>query len=123
MTDLVISLARSVFAIWVGFRLSNGIYNSGESNIVAKIAVTIFNLCVAYFVLFWWAYMEWHNNGVANAFKELSEAGTSISPNAQMHLDAGDPAAPLILMPNLIEGLVLGSVLLIQLTQTWITKK
>ena len=123
MTALVISLAMSVFAIWVGFRLSNGIYNSGESNIVAKIAVTIFNLCVAYFVLFWWAYMEWHNNGVANAFKELSEAGTSISPNAQMHLDAGDPAAPLTLMPNLIEGLFLGSVLLIQLTQTWITKK
>ena len=123
MTALVISLAMSVFAIWVGFRLSNGIYNSGESNIVAKIAVTIFNLCVAYFVLFWCAYMEWHNNGVANAFKELSEAGTSISPNAQMHLDAGDPAAPLTLMPNLIEGLFLGSVLLIQLTQTWITKK
>ena len=40
-----------------------------------------------------------------------------------MHLDAGDPAAPLTLMPNLIEGLFLGSVLLIQLTQTWITKK
>ncbi len=123
MTALVVSLAMSIFAVWVGFILSNGIYNSGESNIVSKIAVTVFNLCVAYFVLFWWAYLEWHNNGVANAFKELSEAGTSISPNAQMHLDAGDPAAPLSMLPNLIEGLFLGSILLIQLSQTWMTKK
>ena len=123
MTALVISLAMSIFAVWVGFRLSNGIHNSWESNIVAKIAVNVFNLCVAYFVLFWWAYLEWHNNGVANAFKELSEAGTSISPNAQMHLDAGDPAAPLSMLPNLIEGLFLGSILLIQLSQTWMTKK
>ena len=36
MTALVIALASLIFAVWVGFRLSNGIYNSGETNIVAK---------------------------------------------------------------------------------------
>ena len=123
MTALVISLAMSIFAVWVGFRLSNGIYNSGETNIVAKIAVTVFNLCDAWFLLIWWGYMEWHMNGVANAFSELSQAGTSISPNAQMHLDASDPAAPFTMMPNLVEGLFLGSILVIQLSQTWMTKK
>ena len=67
--------------------------------------------------------MEWHMNGVANAFSELSQAGTSISPNAQMHLDASDPAAPFTMMPNLVQGLFLGSILVIQLSQTWMTKK
>ena len=123
MTALVLSLAVMLFAVWVGFRLSNGIYNSGESNIVAKIAVTVFNLCVAWFLLFWWAYMEWHINGVANAFAELKATGTSISPNAQMHLDAGDPAAPLSILPDLVQGLFLGSIIVIQLAQTWMTKK
>ena len=123
MTALVLSLAVMLFAVWVGFRLSNGIYNSGESNIVAKIAVTVFNLCVAWFLLFWWAYMEWYTNGVANAFAELKATGTSISPNAQMHLDAGDPAAPLSILPDLVQGLFLGSILVIQLAQTWMTKK
>ena len=112
MGSLALGLAISAFFVWVGFRLSNGIYNSAESNIVAKIAVTIFNLCVGWFLLFWWAYMEWHVNGVANAFAELKAAGTSISPNAQMHLDAGDPAAPLTIMPSLVQGLFLGSIFL-----------
>ena len=67
--------------------------------------------------------MEWHVNGVANAFSELLAAGTSISPNAQMHLDANDPAAPLTMMPSLVQGLFLGSILVIQLAQTWMTKK
>ena len=123
MTALVIALASLIFAVWVGFRLSNGIYNSGETNIVAKIATTVFNLCVAWFLLYWWGYMEWHVNGVANAFSELQAAGTSISPNAQMHLAAGDPAAPLTMMPNIVQGLFLGSILVIQLVQTWTTKK
>tara|TARA_B100000482_G_scaffold41952_1_gene27037 strand:+ start:1556 stop:1984 length:429 start_codon:yes stop_codon:yes gene_type:complete len=123
MGSLAIALTMLMFAVWVGFRLSNGIYNSGESNIVAKIAATVFNLCVAWFLLFWWGYMEWHVNGVANAFSELLAAGTSISPNAQMHLDANDPAAPLTMMPSLVQGLFLGSILVIQLAQTWMTKK
>ena len=67
--------------------------------------------------------MEWHVNGVANAFAELKAAGTSISPNAQMHLDANDPAAPLTLAPSPIQGLFLLSILVIQLFQTWATKK
>ena len=66
--------------------------------------------------------MEWHVNGVANAFAELKAAGTSISPNAQMHLDANDPAAPYI-SPSPIQGLFLLSILVIQLFQTWVTKK
>ena len=61
--------------------------------------------------------------GVANAFSELQAAGTSISPNAQMHLAAGGPAAPLTMMPNIVQGLFLGSILVIQLIQTWTTKK
>ena len=40
-----------------------------------------------------------------------------------MHLAAGDPAAPLTMMPNIVQGLFLGSILVIQLVQTWTTKK
>ena len=123
MGSAALWLAGLIFLIWVGLRISNGIYNSGEANMVAKIAATAFYLTVAYFSLFWWGYTEWHVNGVANAFYELKEAGTSISPNAQMHLDAGDPAAPLTLMPSLFQGIFLASVLVMQLGQTWMTKK
>ena len=48
----------------------------------------------------------------------------TISPNAQMHLDKrNDPAAPLTLAPNPIQGLFILSILVIQLFQTWTTKK
>jgi hypothetical protein len=40
-----------------------------------------------------------------------------------MNLAAGDPAAPLTMMPNIEQGLFLGSFLVIQVVQTWPTKK
>ena len=51
------------------------------------------------------------------------DAQVSSGEHRSRGLDASDPAAPLTMMPSLVQGLFLGSILVIQLAQTWMTKK
>ncbi|MFL2721719.1 MAG: hypothetical protein ACJ0E6_04565 [Gammaproteobacteria bacterium] len=111
------------FLAWVGLRISNGIYNSADANLVVKIAGTAFCLSVAWFGLINAAWFEWHSNGVAGVFAwlaENSEAG--ITPGAAAFVEANDPGAGFSIAPNLPQGVFWGSLLLIQLGQIW-TKK
>ena len=111
------------FLAWVGLRISNGIYNSADANLVVKIAGTAFCLSVAWFGLINAAWFEWHSNGVAGVFAwlaENSEAG--ITPGAAAFVEANDPGAGFSIAPNLPQGIFWGSLLLIQLGQIW-TKK
>ena len=40
------------FLAWVGLRISTGIYNNADSNMLVKISGSVFCLIVAYFMLF-----------------------------------------------------------------------
>jgi len=107
----------------LGFWISGTMYNSSDKNIVGKITASIFVLTVASFFLFNTALLEWNINQVAAGLSYLKETTEGISPGGQVIIDANNPGAPFSMMPNLIQGLFLLSVLVMQLSGIWMTKK
>ena len=109
--------------IGLGFWISGAMYNSTDKNIIGKITASVFVLTVAVFYLFNGALVEWNLNQVAAGLSYLKETTEGISPGGQVIIDANDPGAPFSLMPNLVSGLFLLSVLVMQLSGIWMTKK
>ncbi len=109
--------------IGLGFWISGAMYNSTDKNIIGKITASVFVLTVAVFYLFNGALVEWNLNQVAAGLSYLKETTEGISPGGQVIIDANDPGAPFSLMPNLFSGLFLLSVLVMQLSGIWMTKK
>tara|TARA_B100002019_G_scaffold278526_1_gene279447 strand:- start:519 stop:932 length:414 start_codon:yes stop_codon:yes gene_type:complete len=107
----------------LGFWISGTMYNSNDKNIVGKITASIFVLTVASFFLFNTALLEWNINQVAAGLSYLKETTEGISPGGQVIIDANNPGAPFSMMPNLVQGLFLLSVLVMQLSGIWMTKK
>ena len=110
------------FLTWVGFRISSSVYNADSSNMIVKVAGTVFCVTVAWFWLFLWAIAEWNMNGVAGAFAFMQSQGMEISSGAQYIIANSDPAADPSIMPNIPQGLFLLSVLAIQLGGLWMKK-
>ena len=98
-------------------------YNSTDKNIIGKVSASVFVLTVATFYLFNNALVEWNVNQVAAGLAFLKETTEGISPGGQVIIDANNPGAPFSLMPNLVQGLFLLSVLVMQLSGIWMTKK
>tara|TARA_B100000902_G_scaffold4540_2_gene5780 strand:+ start:3209 stop:3622 length:414 start_codon:yes stop_codon:yes gene_type:complete len=109
--------------IGLGFWISGAMYNSTDKNIIGKITASVFVLTVAMFYLFNGALVEWNVNQVAAGLSYLKETTEGISPGGQVIIDANDPGAPFSLMPNLVSGLFLLSVLVMQLSGIWMSKK
>ena len=109
--------------IGLGFWISGAMYNSTDKNIIGKITASVFVLTVAVFYLFNGALVEWNLNQVAAGLSYLKETTEGISPGGQVIIDANDPGAPFSLMPNLVSRLFLLSVLVMQLSGIWMTKK
>ena len=109
--------------IGLGFWISGAMYNSTDKNIIGKITASVFVLTVAVFYLFNGALVEWNLNQVAAGLSYLKETTEGISPGGQVIIDANDPGAPFSLMPNLVSGLFLLSVLVMQLSGIWMSKK
>tara|TARA_B110000003_G_scaffold238764_1_gene244509 strand:+ start:600 stop:1013 length:414 start_codon:yes stop_codon:yes gene_type:complete len=107
----------------LGFWISGTMYNSTDKNIIGKITASVFVLTVATFYLFNNALVEWNVNQVAAGLAFLKETTDGISPGGQVIIDANDPGAPFSLIPNLVSGLFLLSVLVMQLSGIWMTKK
>ena len=108
--------------IGLGFGISTAIYNNADANLVAKIAATVFVLCVAMGFLFNGAIAEWNINQAAAGLVWLSENTEGISPGGQLIIEANDPGAPFSMVPSLFPGLFILSVLVMQLGGIW-TKK
>ena len=109
--------------IGLGLWISGALYNSTDKNIIGKITASVFVLSVAMFYLFNGALVEWNVNQVAAGLTYLKETTEGISPGGQTIIDANDPGAPFSLIPNLFSGLFLLSVLIMQLSGIWMTKK
>ena len=109
--------------IGLGLWISGAMYNSTDKNIIGKITASVFVLSVAMFYLFNGALVEWNVNQVAAGLTYLKETTEGISPGGQTIIDANDPDAPFSLIPNLFSGLFLLSVLIMQLSGIWMTKK
>ena len=109
--------------IGLGFWISGAMYNSTDKNIIGKVTASVFVLTVATFFLFNNALLEWNINQVAAGLAYLKETTEGISPGGQTIIDANNPGAPFSMMPNLVQGLFLLSVLVMQLSGIWMTKK
>ena len=109
--------------IGLGFWISGAMYNSTDKNIIGKITASVFVLTVAVFYLFNGAVVEWNLNQVAAGLSYLKESTEGISPGGQVIIDANDPGAPFSLIPNFVSGLFLLSVLVMQLSGIWMSKK
>ena len=109
--------------IGMGFWISGAMYNSTDKNIVGKITASVFVLTVGMFYLFNGAVVEWNLNQVAAGLAYLKETTEGISAGGQILIDANDPGAPFSLIPNVFSGLFLLSVLVMQLSGIWMTKK
>tara|TARA_Y100001936_G_scaffold75971_1_gene74523 strand:- start:456 stop:869 length:414 start_codon:yes stop_codon:yes gene_type:complete len=109
--------------IGLGFWISGAMYNSTDKNIVGKITASVYMLTVGVFFLFNAAIFEWNINQVAAGLEYLKETTEGISPGGQAIINANDPGAPFSMVPNLVQGLFLLSVLVMQLSGVWMTKK
>ena len=109
--------------IGLGFWISGAMYNSTDKIIIGKITASVFVLTVAVFYLFNGALVEWNINQVAAGVSYLKETTEGISPGGQVIIDANDPGAPFSLIPNIVSGLFLLSVLVMQLSGIWMSKK
>ena len=111
------------FLSWVGLRISNNIYNNADSNMVVKVAGSAFCLSVAWFMLGNFAWAEWHSNGVASAltfFAENAEGG--ISSGAQEYVSNSEPGKAFNMVPDVVGGVFIASLLTLQLGQIWTNK-
>ena len=106
--------------LWVSLRAAN---IAGDSdNMISKIAVTVFCLVVVWQINFIVAQIEWIFNGISGAFVALQSAGTEISSGAQEMIAAAEPGAAFNLMPDMISGIFILTILVMQLTTIWMKK-
>ena len=108
------------FLLWVSLRAAN---IAGDSdNMISKSAVTVFCLVVVWQINFIVAQIEWIFNGISGAFVALQSAGTEISSGAQEMIAAAEPGAAFNLMPDMISGIFILTILVMQLTTIWMKK-
>ena len=108
------------FLLWVSLRAAK---IAGDSdNMISKIAVTVFCLVVVWQINFIVAQIEWIFNGISGAFVALQSAGTEISSGAQEMIAAAEPGAAFNLMPDMISGIFILTILVMQLTTIWMKK-
>ena len=108
------------FLLWVSLRAAN---IAGDSdNMISKSAVTVFCLVVVWQINFIVAQIEWIFNGISGAFVALQSAGTEISSGAQEMIAAAEPGAAFNLMPDMISGIFILAILVMQLTTIWMKK-
>ena len=108
------------FLLWVSLRAAN---IAGDSdNMISKIAVTVFCLVVVWQINFIVAQIELIFNGISGAFVSLQTAGTEISSGAQEMIAAAEPGAAFNLMPDMISGIFILAILVMQLTTIWMKK-
>ena len=113
-------MAGLSFLIWVTFRAANMVGESG--NTFSKAVVTVFCLVIDYQVNFTLAAVEWANNGIAGAFVALQNSGTEISEGAQRFIDYWSPGTAFNLTPDVVGGLLVLTILVMQMTSIWMKK-
>ena len=111
------------FLAWVGLRISTGIYNNADSNMLVKISGSVFCLIVAYFMLFNFGLNAWNVTGTAAAMNALAEPLTPVAQGFVAFAEANNSSEGFSIVPNLAQGLLVLSILTIQLGGIWMNKK
>ena len=108
------------FLLWVSLRAAN--IAGGSDNMISKVAVTAFCLVVVWQINMLVAQVEWIINGISGAFLALESQGTAISSGAQEMIAVANPGAAYNLMPDVVSGIFILAILVMQLTTIWMKK-
>lgn len=114
-TSNAVFFLGSIVAVWLGFRISNNIYEAGNAPVIAKALATIYCLCVAVFMFRTLSQQVSLLNDFSMGFSQLAET-TEISAAAQrmVNFDAT--------VPSIINGVFVLSIILFQMAGVWMKK-
>ena len=114
-TSNAVFFLGSIVAVWLGFRISNNIYEAGNAPVIAKALATIYCLCVAVFMFRTLSQQVSLLNDFTMGFSQLAET-TEISAAAQrmVNFDAT--------VPSIINGVFVLSIILFQMAGVWMKK-
>tara|TARA_B100000965_G_scaffold382971_1_gene381753 strand:+ start:39 stop:443 length:405 start_codon:yes stop_codon:yes gene_type:complete len=115
-----IYFAGLAFLIWVSFRAANMV--GGTDNMIGKAAVTVFCLTIDWNMLVNNGFFEWIQNSTGGVFVAMQEQGTTLSAGAQTIIANSQPGLEFNLMPDLVGGLFLAAVVVMQMTSIWMKK-
>ena len=110
--------AALAFLIWVGFRLSNNIYNASETPAAGKVMASIFCLSVAMMTFGNMAWLSGLFKTTGSTFAAMQEQGVQIGAVAE-ELIANTSEAPLI---GATQIAFLSSIVIMQMAQIWMKK-
>ena len=106
-----------IVAIWLGFRMTNNIYASGDAPMVGKILVTIYCLTVSAFMTLLTLNTNNLFRDVASGLESVGEVQTLSVVAETFIAQAG--SAPMI---NPIQLAFIASIIIMQLLQIWMKK-
>lgn len=114
-TSNAVFFLGSIVAVWLGFRISNNIYEAGNAPVIAKALATIYCLCVAVFMFRTLSQQVSLLNDFSMGFSQLAKT-TEISAAAQrmVNFDAT--------VPSIINGVFVLSIILFQMAGVWMKK-
>ena len=104
-----------IVAVWLGFRMSNNIYEAGNSPMIAKVLTTIYCLCVAFFMFGTLSQQVSLINDFSAGFSQLAET-TEISGAAQRIADTDTT------VQNIVNFVFVLSIIVYQMAGVWMKK-
>ena len=119
-TAVGVYFAALVFLIWVSFRAANMV--GGTDNMIGKIAVTVFCLTIDWNMLVNNGFFEWVQNSAGGVFVAMQEQGATLSSGAQTIIANSQPGMEFNLIPDLVNGLFLAAVVVMQMSSIWMKK-
>lgn len=114
-TSNAIYFLGSIVAVWLGFRMSNNIYEAGNSPVIAKALTTLYCLCVAFFMFGTLSQQLSLISDFSMVFSELAKT-TEISEAAQ-RIANGNTS-----VPNIINIVFVLSIITFQMAGVWMKK-
>ena len=102
-------------AVWLGFRMSNNIYEAGNASMIAKALTTIYCLCVAFFMFGTLSQQVMLINDFSAGFSQLAEI-TEISGAAQRIADSDTT------LQNIVNLVFVLSIIAFQMAGVWMKK-
>ena len=104
-----------IVAVWLGFRMSNNIYEAGNSPMIAKALPTAYCLCVAFFMFGTLSQQVSLINDFSAGFSQLAEI-TEISGAAQRIADSDTT------LQNIVNLVFVLSIIAFQMAGVWMKK-
>ena len=104
-----------IVAVWLGFRMSNNIYEAGNASMIAKALTTIYCLCVSFFMFGTLSQQGSLINDFSAGFSQLAEI-TEISGAAQRIADSDTT------LQNIVNLVFVLSIIAFQMAGVWMKK-